>query len=518
MGEEERHAENREPVCDGEFDDTNIIQAIQALRADEAQACRKDPAYFVEKYCHIEDKDALELIVPFKLWEGQKQALEVFATERLVVVLKARQLGFTWLALAEACRLLALNAGRTVIGLSRSEDEAKELVRRLGVMLRYMPEFVAEAGGVPAGWSGPVFEATALKLVVHFPDGPDSTFQAFASSPAVARSFTADLIIIDEWAFQQFAEEIWQSAFPVVNRPFGGRVIGLSTIKRGTLFEEIYTNPDNGFYKLFLPWSADPRRDAAWYARTLGAMGEGRTRQEYPASEAEALENLEGAFFPELASMTHHAEKAPEGPLRRYVSIDYGFDMLSVHWIAVDSTGHAVVYREHNEPNLTIGAAAEIVLKLSEGEEIDLNLAPSDLWSRSQESGKSRARLFSEAGLNLTMTSRDFPAGCAAMREWLRVDPATGKGWLTFWKVPTLYRHLQKIQKDEKNPNVYAKQPHILTHAPDSLRCFCIWWTSPAETTSKHPKVHWEEDLYEDYENANEKGKQYLLQKYGDPF
>ena len=105
----------------------------------------------------------------------------------------------------------------------------------------------------------------------------------------MGRSFTADLIVIDEWAFQQFAREIWASAFPVVNRPEGGRVIGLSTIKRGTLFEEIFTGRGNGFHKLFLPWSADPRRDKAWYRRTLAALGRDRTLQEYPASVEEAL-------------------------------------------------------------------------------------------------------------------------------------------------------------------------------------------------------------------------------------
>ena len=131
------------------------------VRKAEAKYCMEHPAYFVETYVHIEDKDAAELIVPFKLWDGQKKALQAFANDRLIVVLKARQLGFTWLALAEASRLLALNTGRTVVGLSRTEDEAKELVRRMGVILRYMPEFIAEEGTVPAGWSGPVFKASA---------------------------------------------------------------------------------------------------------------------------------------------------------------------------------------------------------------------------------------------------------------------------------------------------------------------------------------------------------------------
>ena len=486
------------------------------MRRAEAAYCQKHPEYFVQNYVKIEDKDAPGLLVPFRLWPGQKQALAAFAGHRLNVVLKARQLGLTWLALAEAARLLALEPGRTVVGLSRSEDEARELVRRMGVILRGMPEFAAPAGEEPPGWDGPTFKVTALTVTVCWPQGPDGAFRAFASGPSVGRSFTADLVIIDEWAFQQYAHEIWASAFPVVNRPSGGRVIGLSTIRRGTLFEELYTDPDNGFCKIFLPWNTDPRRDAAWYRRTLAALGQDRTRQEYPATPQEALEVAGGAFFPEVRAQSHSAASPPQGPQRRYISLDYGLDMLSVKWVAVDPQGRAVVYRELDEPNRTIGEAAALVRRLSRGEEIEQVLAPGDLWGRSQESGKCRAQLFAQAGLPLVQVSRDLEAGCAAMKEWLRPDPGTGRAAMTFYQTPTVYRHLQQIQKDPGNPNVYAKTPHHLTHAVDALRYFCIWWTSPASAPAR-AGTHWEEDLWEDYRRADEAGRAYLVQKYGPP-
>ena len=487
---------------------------IQELRRRVLDRCRADPDYYVESFVHIEDKDADELIQPFKLWDGQKQALNAFAAERRVVVLKARQLGFTWLALAEASRLLLTHTGRTVVGLSRSETEAKELVRRLGVIFRYMPELIAEYPA-PPGWNGPVFQERALDLTVMFPEGPESVFQAFASNPNAARSFTADLVILDEWAFQPYASEIWQAAFPTINRPTGGRIIGLSTIKLGTLFEEIWTNPGNGFKKLFLPWSADPRRTEKWYAETVANMGEAKTRQEYPATPEEALEAPGGRFFSELEK--RHLGKEPTGNLRRYCCLDYGLDMLSVHWVAIDEKGHATVYREYDQPNMIPAAAAEAILKLSEGEEIAAYIGPPDLWSRSQESGKSRAALFEEAGLALQKSSRDFPAGCLAMHEWLRIDPDTDTPYMTFYNVPTLWEHLSKIQVDEKNPDVYAKEPHSLTHAPDSLRYFCVWWSSPARTKTKPSTQKWTRDQWEDYKNASPKQRKYLLEKWGHP-
>jgi len=169
-------------------------------------------------------------------------------------------------------------------------------------------------------------------------------FKAFPSSPNAARSFTADLIIFDEWAFQQFAEEIWTSAFPVINRPYGGKVIGLSTIDRGSLFEEIFTNPDNGFNKIFIPWFADPRRDDEWYANTKRALGDLIT-QEYPASIEEALTVPGGSFFPEVNEKNTISHELQTGRVVRYVCIDYGLVMFAAHCISIDATGDAQIYR-----------------------------------------------------------------------------------------------------------------------------------------------------------------------------
>jgi hypothetical protein len=204
--------------------------------------------------------------------------------------------------------------------------------------------------------------------------------------------------------------------------------------------------------------------------------------QEYPATIDEALTVPGGAFFPEVKRETHVVKQELEGKLRRYVALDYGLDMLSAHWIQVDTKGNAQVYREYDAPDKTIGAACDILQSLSSDEHIEYWLAPSDLWSRSQETGKSRAILFSENGINLTKTSRDFPGGCASMKEWLK--PIDGRSRLTILDgcAPTLFRCLQKIQKDKKRPNVYAKDPHDLTHA-------CLTGDTLVATTNGYERI-----------------------------
>ena len=72
---------------------------LSEIRQNEIDYCRDNILYFIEKYGHIEDKDAEELIQPFHLWDAQQEALLSLQSNRLNVILKARQLGFTWLVL-----------------------------------------------------------------------------------------------------------------------------------------------------------------------------------------------------------------------------------------------------------------------------------------------------------------------------------------------------------------------------------------------------------------------------------
>lgn len=450
---------------------------------------REDPVYFVETFCRIEDRDAPGVIVPFLLWPAQKEALLAFRDNRLTAVLKARQLGLTWLALCYAAWRMYYAEGYSVIALSRTEGEAKELVRRMNVIFSHMKDLVAENPTGSHGQGRRIRQLKATALEVSLSGSPASTFRAMASGPSAGRSFTANLIILDEWAFQQYAREIWTAAFPVVNRPTGGQVIGLSTMAKGTLFEEIYTG-DYGFFKLFLPWHADPRRDHAWYQSTKKALGEA-IRQEYPATVEEALSAIGGAFFPELDASVHLTGMPDLSSCRIYLSIDYGLDALAALWYAVDAEGSAVVYRELYQSGLIVSEAAEAILRACEGEKICAVFAPPDLFSRNRDTGRSTADIFAQKGLPLTKTSNARVSGWLNVKEWLRVqyrkDPHTGEvkpfARLRFVSGATreLWRTMTAIRCSEHNPNDASDTPHELTHLPDSLRAFCAGRPLPAK-------------------------------------
>lgn len=488
-----------------------VNDVLRRAWEDEVAYCKDHIEYWVDTYGHIEDKDAAEIIIPFRMWKEQREALRIMTENRLSIILKARQLGITWLALHVAAHMLLTTRGSTVVALSKTEDDAKELIRRIGMIFESMPRLVRKDD-----WYGAILDTDTMKATLTFPDGKESVIKAFPASPSAGRSFTANLVLLDEWAFQQYARRIWGAAFPTVNRPTGGKVIGLSTNEHGTLFEEIWTTEGNGFQKIFIPWYADPRRDEKWYRETEASIGHDLMLQEYPATPEEALMIPGGAFFPEMNDDVHVTDRPPQEPMQRYISIDYGLDMLAALWHGVELSGRDTVYREVYKSGLIVANAAKEIIQACGREHIDEIYAPPDLWNRNRDTGRSTAEIFNEAfeeaGLPpMSKTSNERVQGWLDVKEWLKpveeINEQTGATKLTSrlqilkGAAPNLLRCLKKIQKDEKNPNDAANDPHELTHAPDSLRAFCAGRPAPPElgTVRDYDEPATEEEQIDDF-------------------
>ena len=229
-----------------------------------------------------------------------------------------------------------------------------------------------------------------------------------------------------------------------------------------------------------------------------------------------------GQFFKEFRTDIHVQEPFQlSAHWKRYITIDYGLDMLAAYWIAVDEQMNAYVYKEAYQSGLIISDAAKRIRELSGTDEIYLTLAPPDLWNRRQETGKSAADLFLENGVQLTKTNNSRVDGWLAVKEWLKpFDDEQGlrrARLRIFPNCENLIRTLPAVQYDPKNPNDVANEPHELTHAPDALRGFCIYWTTAAEKPQAG-KVKWTPDQWEDYQGASEAGRAYLIEKWGNPF
>lgn len=240
-----------------------------------------------------------------------------------------------------------------------------------------------------------------------------------------------------------------------------------------------------------------------------------------------------GQFFPEWNPEVHVIEPiVVQKHWRKYVALDYGSDMLACYWIALDESGTGYVYRElyegrdnhmgANNAGHIASAAAERIKELTPpDEDIYLYLAPPDLWNKQNQTGRSTADIFQECGIQLTKSNNDRINGWVSVKEWMRVVPDEhGKPFSRiriFRTCKNLIRCIPALQYDEKIVNDAAKQPHEITHAPDALRYFCVYWTVVAEIATSTKTKDWTQDMWEDYYNADEEGRRYLIDKYGNP-
>ncbi len=449
---------------------------------------KRDCARFISKYVFIEDRDAEGLAIPFALWPGQEEALQTFLRNRLVIILKARQLGLTWLVLSYIAWRLVFTPGYSVVALSEKEDpNAKELVRRLVFILRYLPRWMTrDKKTAGKNFYGPIWEDTTLSVTITHPDGEPSTFRAMASAPGSGRSLTASLVFLDEWAFQQWAEEIWAAVFPTVNRPTGGQVIGLSTAKRNTLFQYIWDGAKKGvnrFTRVFLPWYTDPRRDRAWYEATKSNLPNPSTMTaEYPATEEEAFSAGEGTAFQEFSEAIHVVPDF-EIPLwwRRWRSNDPGYtDPFAWYCFATDEDGNVYVYREYTReegaPRITYSdQARELVRRCyargDDGEptpeEFMFTVVGRDAFNRHPETGKSIVDYYREGGVGGCIepprdAKTDRVLRAAVLHEYLKpyFDENIGKtrAKLRIFKSCTkLIETLPKLTVDENDPDKVAE-------------------------------------------------------------
>ncbi len=276
--------------------------------------------------------------------------------------------------------------------------------------------------------------------------------------------------------------------------------------------------PDGSASRIFLPSKIDDntflmRADPAYKARLLAL----------PEREQKALLHgdwniFEGQYFTEFSYETHTCDPIPlPASWRRYRTIDYGLDRLACLWVAVDNDRNAYVYRELCESNVIVSHAAEKILAATrEDEEIYATLAPPDLWARSQESGRSKALLFSECGLHFTKTANDRETGWLSIKELLRRDEHGRVRLHIFRNCTELIRCLPMLQTDPLHPTDTLTEPHAITHAPDALRGFAIYYARPAPPPDTTAAL-WHADMMEDYERAGEGEREYLRRRYGTP-
>ena len=246
--------------------------------------CRQSVVYFVHNYCNIYDATRSEWI-PFHLWPAQADTLKRIHANRLVVVLKARQLGLTWLTLCYMLWQAIFHPVFTGLAFSRRETEARYLLsnERLKGIYKRLPEWMKAKKFL-------VDSSTQWQL------SNESVIYGFPTT--AGDSYTAGFAFVDEADLVPNLDKLMTAVKPTIDG--GGRMVLVSRSNKeepNSPFKNIYKGAakgENGWHAIFIPWYERPGRDSEWYqeqkadvlARTGGLDD---LYEQYPATAEEAL-------------------------------------------------------------------------------------------------------------------------------------------------------------------------------------------------------------------------------------
>jgi len=262
-----------------------ITRRKQAIKAEvvrrelECQRCAADPAYFIDTYCMVE-ADTGAGVIPFRLFDYQRETLAAWVAHQECVMLKARQLGVSELAAAYALWQVNFHGHNKVIVISQDEPHAKEFANKTRIAWDHLPVWLRQPLRNPR-------LTTTLEL------GNGSRILPQAATEGSARGLNCQLLILDEFAHQEYKRAIFQAA-SVTARSAGNKILVISTANgSGDIFHELWlaweTEEPGAMHGIFLPWDIRPGRDAAWYARNTQGYEEWFKHQDYPSEPKSAF-------------------------------------------------------------------------------------------------------------------------------------------------------------------------------------------------------------------------------------
>jgi hypothetical protein len=231
----------------------------------------------------------------FALFEEWSPNWQYDPDARVFLILKARQLGITWIAMAIELWHLLFRPGSHCVAYSYNEEQSKKLIARAWLMYNSLPEVLRAHVEVitPSRHDEP----SEWIKVKHLDSGLISTIQSLPATKKAGHGDTITFGLMDEAAYQDYCKQIFTACLPATQRG-NARLAVVSTAngvgnpetEEGNFFNVLYqTRRARGLSFVFMPWHAAPTRDEKWYARHAMALGEVERNQPVPAQRERRL-------------------------------------------------------------------------------------------------------------------------------------------------------------------------------------------------------------------------------------
>lgn len=276
--------------------------------------------YFLSVWDFNENK-----FVPWKLWPAQHQMCDMLDNDKKIFWAKARQVGGSAIAGAYASYVALSEPRSRIIVVSKSEKDAKVFLRdRIRPVLDTLPKIQGLEWGK---WE---------PYVDRLDFSNESTIECLTTSEDAGRGMTLRLVVLDEAAAIEHAQDIWKSAAPTIENVPKGQLLVISNSKNNSWFNLMYRKIMDGDVKgvnrYFLSCWAHPNRTEEWRDETKSQYpSEVDFYKEFPETEEQMFLSNEGCVFPNFDPIEggSHVNSFEPDWVQRYI---YGYDDGFVHY------------------------------------------------------------------------------------------------------------------------------------------------------------------------------------------
>lgn len=215
--------------------------------------CAKDPVYFLNNYGYVYDirKSKVDKLTCF---EYQENAIRNFVKYQNNIVLKSRQTGMSVITAGLVVWMLLFKLDQRILIVA---NDGAGAVRFLGTVKQYfhfLPKFLFDPDTQAEKDNEKFFS-------IKNPEGKISWVKAVASSKNAGRGESLTMLILDETAFIENAEDIWMAAGLALSAT-QGKCIMISTPQgTGNLYHRTWVGTkkgENDFSPFEIHWTQHP--------------------------------------------------------------------------------------------------------------------------------------------------------------------------------------------------------------------------------------------------------------------
>ena len=262
----------------------NVPVEFTKEQIQEYQKCMDDPVYFIQEHMKIVSLD--EGLVPFKMYDFQKNMVQTFHDNRFTICKLPRQSGKSTTIIAYLLHYVLFNSNVNVAILANKSSTARDILGRLQLGYENLPKWLQQ--GV-VSWN---------KGSLDLENG--SSILAASTSASAIRGGSYNIIFLDEFAYvpATLAEEFFSSVYPTISSGKSTKVMIVSTPHGMNMFYKLWTDAQskkNDYIPLEVHWSEVPGRDEVWKEETIRNTSQSQFNSEF---ECEFLGSIDTLIAP----------------------------------------------------------------------------------------------------------------------------------------------------------------------------------------------------------------------------